>query len=64
MQFREKVLEIAKSQINKNIDIVFDFEMCNKRSPHLKKIYDTFKLFIGPKKGIQMEINFKEPIQD
>ena len=63
-QFREKVLEIAKRQINKNTDIEFDFEICNKRGPHVKKNYDTVKLFIGRKKEIQMEINFKEPIQD
>jgi hypothetical protein len=29
-----------------------------------KKNYDSIKLFIGRKKEIQMEINFKEPIQD
>ena len=63
-QFREKVLEIAKRQINKNTDIEFDFDICNKRGSHVKKNYDTVKLFIGRKKEIQMEINFKEPIQD
>ena len=62
--FRKKVLDIAKRQINENTDIEFDFDICNKRGPHVKKNYDTVKLFIGRKKEIQMEINFKEPIQD
>jgi hypothetical protein len=60
--FRNKVLEIAKRQINENTDIEFDYEIINGRRPHVKKGLDTVRLFIGRRKAAQMEINFQESL--
>jgi plasmid replication initiation protein len=60
--FRNKVLEIAKRQINEHTDMEFDYEIINGRRPHVKKGFDTVKLFIGRKKETQTVIDFNEPL--
>ena len=60
--FRNKVLEIAKRQINEHTDMEFDYEIINGRRPHVKKGLDTVKLFIGRKKEMQAAIDFHEPL--
>jgi len=60
--FRSKVLEIAKRQINEHTDMEFDYEIVNGRRPHVKKGLDTVKLFVGRKKEMQTEIDFHEPL--
>ncbi|RZK26410.1 MAG: RepB family plasmid replication initiator protein [Flavobacterium sp.] len=61
-EFRKNVLEIAKRQINEHTDIEFDYEIINGKRPHIKKGYDTVKLFIGRKKNQQIVIDFNEPL--
>ena len=41
-QFKEKVLDIAKRQINEHTDIVFDYELLKVRG----RSFDTIKLFL------------------
>jgi plasmid replication initiation protein len=60
--FKSKVLEIAKRQINEHTDMEFDYEIINGRRPHVKKGLDTVKLFIGRKKEMQAAIDFHEPL--
>ena len=59
-QFKEKVLDIAKRQINDNTDIVFDYELLKLRG----RSFDTIKLFCGfSKPKLQMEIDFNQDIE-
>ena len=59
-QFKEKVLDIAKRQINEHTDIVFDYELLKVRG----RSFDTIKLFCGfAKPKLQMEIDFKGDIE-
>ena len=59
-QFKEKVLDIAKRQINEHTDIVFDYELLKIRG----RSFDTIKLFCGfAKPKLQMEIDFKGDIE-
>lgn len=61
-EFRKNVLEISKRQINEHTDMEFDYEVINGRRPHIKKGFDTVKLFIGRKKERQIVIDFNEPL--
>ena len=54
------MLEIDKRQINEHTDMEFDYEIINGRRPHIKKGFDTVKLFIGRKKNTQTVIDFNE----
>ena len=59
-QFKEKVLDIAKRQINEHTDIVFDYELLKVRG----RSFDTIKLFCGfSKPKLQLEIDFKGDIE-
>jgi plasmid replication initiation protein len=59
-QFKEKVLDIAKRQINEHTDIVFDYELMKTRG----RSFDKIKLFCGfSKPKLQMEIDFKGDIE-
>ena len=42
-QLKEKVLDLAKRQINEHTDIVFDYELLKVRG----RSFDTIKLFCG-----------------
>ena len=59
--FKEKVLDIAKKQINEHTDIVFDYELLKVRG----RSFDTIKLFCGftkPNLQLQLDIDFKGDI--
>ena len=61
-QFKEKVLDIAKRQINEHTDIVFDYELLKVRG----RSFDTIKLFCGfskPNLQLQLDIDFKGDIE-
>ena len=61
-QFKEKVLDIAKRQINEHTDIVFDYELLKIRG----RSFDTIKLFCGfskPNLQLQLDIDFKGDIE-
>ncbi len=59
-QFKEKVLDIAKRQINEHTDIVFDYELIKSRG----RSFDTIKLFCGfSKPKLQLEIDFNGDIE-
>jgi plasmid replication initiation protein len=59
-QFKEKVLDIAKKQINEHTDIVFDYELIKSRG----RSFDTIKLFCGfSKPKLQLEIDFNGDIE-
>ena len=59
-QFKEKVLDIAKRQINDNTDIVFDYELLKLRG----RSFDTIKLFCRLyKPQRQVEIDFNQDIE-
>lgn len=58
-QLKEKVLDVAKKQINKHTDITFDYELI-KRGRSFEKI----KLFCGfAKPKFQLEIDFNSDIE-
>ena len=58
-QFREKVLDVAKMQINEHTDIQFEYTLRKKgRSFH------WIEIFINSKASKQLEINFKISIED
>ena len=60
--FKLKVLEIAKKQINKNTDIEFDYEVFKK---YRSRSFNYVKFFINANKfRQQLEIDFKKPIAD
>ena len=55
---KEKVLDLAKRQINEHTDIVFDYELLKVRG----RSFDTIKLFCGfskPNLQLQLDIDFK-----
>lgn len=57
--FKKKVLDVAKNQLNENTDIEFDYELKKRgRSFHWITIYVNYRKFN------QMEIDFKKPIAD
>ncbi|WP_158730180.1 MULTISPECIES: replication initiation protein [unclassified Flavobacterium] len=59
-QLKEKVLDIAKKQINEHTDIVFDYELIKTRG----RSFDTIKLFCGfSKPKLQMEIDFNVDLE-
>jgi plasmid replication initiation protein len=61
-QLKEKVLDIAKKQINEHTDIVFDYELLKIRG----RSFDTIKLFCGfskPNLQLQLDIDFKGDIE-
>lgn len=56
-QFKERVLDVAKAQINENTDIEIDFELKKRgRSFHWVTLHINFQKFK------QLEINFQNPI--
>ena len=58
--FKKKVLDVAKKQINENTDIVFDYELLKIRG----RSFDTIKLFCGfSKPKLQMEIDFNVDLE-
>ena len=61
-QLKEKVLDLAKKQINEQTDIVFDYELLKVRG----RSFDTIKLFCGfskPNLQLQLDIDFKGDIE-
>ena len=61
-QLKEKVLDLAKRQINEHTDIVFDYELLKVRG----RSFDTIKLFCGfskPNLQLQLEIDFNGDIE-
>ena len=59
-QLKEKVLDLAKRQINEHTDIVFDYELLKVKG----RSYDTIKLFCGfSKPKLQLEIDFNGDIE-
>lgn len=61
-QLKEKVLDLAKRQINEHTDIVFDYELLKVRG----RSFDTIKLFCGfskPNLQLQLDIDFKGDIE-
>ena len=56
-QFKERVLDLAKTQINENTDIEIDFEL-KKRG----RSFHWVTLHIDSRKFKQLEINFQNPI--
>ena len=59
---KEKVLDLAKRQINEHTDIVFDYELLKVRG----RSFDTIKLFCGfskPNLQLQLDIDFKGDIE-
>jgi len=60
-QLKERVLEIAKEQINKNTDISFDYEFLKKG-----RTVDSIKIIIGSaklKNIPQLQIDFNESVE-
>lgn len=59
-QLKEKVLDVAKKQINERTDISFDYELLKTRG----RSFDTIKLFCGfSKPKFQLEIDFHSDIE-
>ena len=61
-QLKEKVLDLAKRQINEHTDIVFDYELLKVRG----RSFDTIKLFVASQKPnlqLQLDIDFKGDIE-
>lgn len=59
-QFKEKVLDVAKKQINEHTDITFDYELLKTRG----RSFDKIKLFCGfAKPKFQLEIDFNSDIE-
>lgn len=56
--FKAKVLEMAKKQINEHTDIQFDYEL-KKRG----RAYESIVIFIDFKKEKQLSIDFRESIE-
>ena len=57
-QFEEKVLKIAKRQINEHTDINFDYKLIKRG-----RSFERIKFFIGKPINIQTEIDFKDPLK-
>lgn len=59
-EFKTRVLDVAKKQINEHTDIVFDYELLKTRG----RSFDTIKLFCGfSKPKLQLEIDFNGDIE-
>jgi len=59
-QFKEKVLDVAKKQINEKTDITFDYELYKKG-----RSYEYIQIFIDRNKNLskQLEIDYREPVE-
>ena len=53
-QLKEKVLDLAKRQINEHTDIVFDYELLKVRG----RSFDTIKLFVASQNLISTSIGY------
>lgn len=58
-QFKSKVLDVAKEQINLNTDITFDYKLHKKG-----RSFKVIEIFIDISSNLQMEIDFKRPIAE
>lgn len=58
-QFKSKVLDVAKEQINANTDIKFDYKLHKKG-----RSYKVIEIFVDLSANLQMEIDFKKPIAE
>lgn len=61
-QFKEKVLDIAKKQINEHTDIVFDYELLKIRG----RSFDTIKLYCGfakPDLQCKLDIDYRGDLE-
>lgn len=58
-QFKERVLDIAKKQINENTDIIIDFEL-KKRG----RSFHWITMHVNSKKLIPLEIDFHNSVDD
>jgi len=58
-QFQEKVLDIAKKQINERTDISFDYELFKRG-----RSYEYIQIYVDTSKKLpkQLEIDYKEPL--
>jgi len=56
-QFKERVLDLAKEQINENTDIQFDYSLHKKG-----RSYKYVEFHINLNKDLQMQIDFKKPV--
>ncbi|MCI0922731.1 replication initiation protein [Sphingobacterium rhinopitheci] len=58
-QFKERVLDIAKRQINEYTDITFDYELFKRG-----RSFELIQIYVSTTKGIpkQLEIDYKEPL--
>lgn len=56
--FKDKVLDIAKRQINENTDIQFDYELIKRG-----RSFEFIKIYIGKHKLRQLQIDFNESLE-
>lgn len=58
-QFKERVLDIAKRQINEHTDISFDYELLKRG-----RSFELIQIYVSSTKEIpkQLEIDYKEPL--
>jgi len=58
-QFKERVLDIAKRQINEHTDISFDYELFKQG-----RSFELIQIYVSSTKGMtkQLEIDYKEPL--
>jgi len=56
-QFEERVLKIAKKQINEHTDIKFDYKLIKRG-----RSFTHLKIMVNQPAEIQMEIDFNEPV--
>jgi len=59
-QFKEKVLDVAKKQINEKTDISFDYELYKKG-----RSYRYVQIFVDRDKNLsrQLEVDYREPVE-
>lgn len=58
-QFKEKVLDVAKQQINANTDLTFDYKLHKKG-----RSFKVIEIFIDISANFQLQIDFKKPIAE
>jgi len=60
-QFQEKVLDVAKRQINVHTDISFDYELFKRG-----RSYEYIQIYVGLSKNkpTQLEIDYNKPVND
>jgi len=60
-QFQEKVLDVAKRQINEHTDISFDYELFKRG-----RSYEYIQIYVGlsKHKPTQLEIDYNKPVND